>query len=279
MKTITLTIMAMSPLSHGAFSDAGSGNAMQFRREPILSITGTPRVPVISGNSIRGTMRRFIMRELLASAGVTAESLEGKVGKKAMRMFDRLYAALAQGGTIEEMEASVSPSDVRALRSSLPPLSLFGAALYNSLLPGMMSVGFAYPVCKQTVEAGLVQGESSLNAEELISDTGLMRHIDREIAEPEHSGVTPMPYTVEVLAIGTVLQSRIKTEPHTTPIEMSCLAHAIKSLEFLGGKKGTGFGSIKVATDTDLDDSAYLEWLTNAEVNQAALLALGEQVA
>jgi hypothetical protein len=281
LKTYTATFTAMAPLSHSAFGDSSSGNAMMFRREPILSEDGSrPRVPVISGNAIRGAMRRIVMRELLASCGITPEFLEGKVGSKSRRMFDRLYAALAQGGTIEEMETAVSPTELRALRKSLPPLSLFGSAMYSFLLPGMMSVGFAYPLCKETIAAGLIPMSETepLNAEELISDTGLVRHIDRELAEPEQSGVTPMPYTTEVLAIGTVLQSRIKVEDQASEIETACLMHGLHELQFIGGKKGSGFGAVRVAVAPSVEIEPYTAWLQNTDTNREALLALAEKI-
>ena len=146
MNSIELNIRLKSPLSHGAFSDGGStGNAMQFRREPLVGVSGNPRVPVISGNAIRGVMRRLIMRELFEKAQVTRDNIGELMPefKGSMRAWDRLYAALAQGGTIEEAEKQVKPDQIRELRHILPPLSLFGSALYSCLVSGMLNVGFA----------------------------------------------------------------------------------------------------------------------------------------
>lgn len=280
---ITVTFIALSPISHGAFSDGSSaGNAMQFRREPILGSSGTKRVPVVSGNALRGIMRRNIMREALSQSGVTRELFDEALPGKAGRAWDRLYAAMCQGGTIEEMERVVSPECIRALRAAIPPLSLFGSALYSSLLAGMMSVGFAYPICAETVAAGLVSniGNAALvSSEELVSDTGLVRHVDREQADTQVSGVGPMPYTVEVLQIGVKLQARIRVQPHATEIELACLAHAIKSLVAIGGKTSVGFGTVAVHTDPEMDDSLYIEWLAQKEKNGAAFVTLAEQLA
>ena len=281
---LRITLTALSPLSHGAFSDGSSGgNAMAFRREPILTEDGLRRVPVISGNAVRGVMRRNIMRELLDRSGVTRASMDAALEGKSMRGWDRLYAALAQGGTIEEMEKVVSPSEIRERRAALPPLSLFGAALYSSLLSGQMSIGFAWPVCRETVAAGIVVTDipevELQRADDLISDTGLVRHVNREEADTLESGVTPMPYTIEVLATGTELQSSINLTPQVTEIEFSCLCHAIKSLRFIGGKSATGFGEVRVSSDVDLDDKLYLEWLDHRDENAAALYDLARNLA
>jgi hypothetical protein len=56
-----------APLAHGSFGES-AGNATLIRRMAIVSLPGMPRVPVVSGNALRGTLRRLIMRELFATA-------------------------------------------------------------------------------------------------------------------------------------------------------------------------------------------------------------------
>ena len=68
---ITATIHLRAPLAHGSFSDHGAGNATLLRREPVVSLPGAPRVPCVSGNALRGVLRREIMRGLFDVASVS----------------------------------------------------------------------------------------------------------------------------------------------------------------------------------------------------------------
>lgn len=270
IRSIDVRIDLLSPLSHGAFAEGhDTGNAQQFRREPIVSLPGAPQVPVISGNALRGILRRLLMRELIIEvAGITPEWMVEtyQPDAKGRRMWDRLYAALVCGGTIEEAERRILPEELRELRGKLPPLSLLGSALYSSLMAGVVSIGFAWPVCHETIAGGLVDPihhikSGVLPAEYLITDVGQVRHIDRELANPENSGVSPMPVTIESLATGTVLESRIDFQPHATPLEISCLAHGLDCLTSIGGKSGSGFGRINVHYE-GISCTEYGEWIS-----------------
>ena len=74
------------------------------------------------------------------------------------------------------------------------------------------------------------------------------------------SGVTPMPYTVEALATGTALVCNMHLQPQTTSVERSCLMHAIKLIEFLGGKQASGFGVVTISASETLNDAEYVDW-------------------
>lgn len=265
MKTIIAKLTAMAPISHGAFDDGGDvGNAMLFRREPIVSLDGFPRVPVVSGNSLRGILRRGLMREVLLNAEITIETFEEVFSNElqAKRAWDRMYAVLACGGTLEgALDDTVRPEETRTLRREFPALSLLGSAMYTKMIGGMAQIGFVWPVCSETIAGGLVQfSECKYSAEEIITEVGQVRHIDRENADPELTGVKPMPITIEALATGTTLESRIKLLPHSTSIERACLVHGLRSLSTIGGKSGSGFGVIDVSLSDD-DDVEYTEWL------------------
>lgn len=246
------TITLRSPLAHAGFGSASIGNAIALRREPIVSLPGHPLVPTLSGNALRGVIRRTIMRELFDRAGVGRETCP--------KGWDKLYAALANGGHLTSSEKQCDPAALAELRAKIPPLSLIGAALYSYMLPGHIRVGFAWLVCRETVEAGLIQHRDDVSAaEDLVCETGLVRHVDRTIQSPEVSGVTPMPVTVECVAAGAQLESSIRCGSHTTEIERSCLARALRSIDTLGAKGSSGFGQCVI--ECDGDDGPYQAWL------------------
>ena len=78
-----IEMIAQSPLVHGEFSDGiDLGNMMNFRHLPMIKDGKIYSVPVVSGNAIRGIMRRILAREL-----VDTFDLKNRMGKN----FDRFY--------------------------------------------------------------------------------------------------------------------------------------------------------------------------------------------
>lgn len=273
---ITATIRLLSPFSHGTFGYADEGNAVMLRRELIVSLPGNPRVPYLSGNSLRGRLRRVTMRALFDAARITRAAM---VAEGHGRRWDRLYAALANGGHLDGSEGRVDPERVRELRAALPPLSVYGAALYSWMMPGRARVGFSWLVCAETVEAGLVTALSSPAwAEEQVTEIGHVRHIDRTEADPEQSGVTPMPLTIEAVGTGARLQSRIRLDRGWTSLEASCVAWGLDQIHDLGAKAGAGLGAVEI--DHDGDGTEYAAWLADHGPTTAreALLRLAEEV-
>lgn len=246
---MNITIEAISPICHGEFSDGvDKGNITEFRRIPIIKEDKIYDVPVISGNSIRGVLRRELAREL-----VDKYDLINVLGKD----FDKFYIAIANGGNINKnLDASVNTEQIRQLRESLPILSVLGSAMYRYMVNGMVNIGFAIPQC-----AELHTGVTRIL--DLTSDIGLTRHIDNNIVNPEDC--KPMPYTVEVINSGVVFDMNMSFAPQATEVEKSCIYHGLSLIRNIGGKVAVGFGRVKVSGIGD--GSGYLSWLDNQEKN------------
>lgn len=238
-------LTATSPIAHGAFGPS-TGNMVGFRRIPVV---GHGHIPAVSGNALRGTLRRLVMRQFLAAAGMDKTS----VG------WDELYAALVNGGHLQGSESSLDPRMIAELRIQIPPLSVFGAALKTWMLEGRVEVGICWPRCSETYAAGLVGSDGDGNAEDLVSEMAHVRHVDRAEQCPEVTGVTPMPTTFETLSVGTVLESDIRERGNATDIEIGAIAHGLDMLSTIGGKSGAGLGRVVVQHDGDANP--YREWL------------------
>jgi hypothetical protein len=275
MNTLNVVLTLVSPLVHGAFG-ADIGNAVAIRREPVVSIAGSPRIPCLSGSALRGTMRRIVMRDMFDRLGISRQTMDAGA-------WDRLYGALANGGHLDGSENAVKPDDVRALRAEIPPLSVFGAALYSNMLAGRIEVGMAWPVCRETIEARLVKETDTVldehYAEDLVSETSTVRHIDREIQDPEVSGITPMPVTVEALSTGSRLVCTITGT--CTPLEESVVVYALERIRGVGGKGASGFGRVRVDIEGEhVTGELWANHLAEHEAElRASLLALGARVA
>jgi hypothetical protein len=264
--TIRYSLRALAPVHHGTFG-VPTGNTIAFRR---LQIAGGGRVPAISGNAIRGVTRRLVMRDLFARCGLSRATLA--------RGWDRLYAALANGGHLDGAEKVRSADAMRALRASLPPLSVYGAALYSWMLAGHMDVGFAWLRCRETVAAGLCSCGHDAAAGDLVDDLGVVRHVDREEQDPEVSGVGPMPVTVETVVTGSVFEGAIAFRAHATPEERGAVAYGLDLLRTVGGKAGQGLGAVEAAHDGDA--APYLAWLAaDQAAARQALCSLAEELA
>lgn len=237
-----LTITVISPITHGDFKNIyAGGNILSFRRMPMICGNRRIDVPVISGNSIRAIMRRYLTREF-----ITALNLNELLSQSA---FDRLYRVMAGGGFLEkDMERAISPNRISETRKLLPPLSCFGAAMYRYMLSGVVNVGFAVLQCKE-LETG------DMLIPELIEDVTLTRL-------PVASGDSPMIYTTECVIPGAQFRIEISFASTATPLEISCIMHGLNTLTALGGQTSAGFGKVSVAP-TNLDDSRYINWLEN----------------
>lgn len=260
-----------APLSHSSFG-ADAGNALPLRRMPIVSLPGHPDVPVVSGNAVRGQLRRLLARELFAATEISPES--------AGAAWDKLYAAVANGGTIEAAEKRLDPERIRYFRERLPMLSVLGAALYKWLLSGHVRVGIAWPVCRETVAARLVtapDGEAPV-AGELETEYSASRLPDAEHQSPEVTGVNPMPVVIEVLSTGTVLESRIGFASHASDVERSAISHGLTLVTHLGGKSASGLGACTVEVVGDVDPGPYRAWGADSEALAAARVALLDEL-
>lgn len=279
----TLTLVADAPLHHGAFG-GDTGNAVLHRRVPLAAYPDHPGVPAVSGNALRGALRRLVMRDLFARLDLGLHSVGTEL---TAQQWDKLYGALANGGHLAQAETRTDPEAQRALRAAVPALSVFGAAVYHGMLPGRVSVGWLWPRCAETVAAGLApepDGTAALvGAEALLTEVTLTRHVDRDEQDPQRSGVTPMPVTVEALVPGTTLHGTVVALRALTPVEAGVVGWGLGQLAILGGKGGAGFGRVRVAHDVpESATAAYTAWRADAAALGAAreaLLALARAVA
>lgn len=270
---VTHTIRLLSPLSHGDPGIAG-GNVVRFRRLPSVAEDGELHaIPALSAGALRGVVRRLLWRETFDAAGLSRETPElVLLGAGA---WDRLYAALANGGHIEKAEAKVDPARIRARRAALPVLSLLGSVLYSSYLSGRLQCSHAWLACREAAACGLVEDDGALlPARDLLSDYTSVRHVDREEQDPEVSHVTPMPTTVEVVVAGARLSGHAWV---TGELEEAAWAHGLDLVRHLGGKSGQGHGEVEIQHGGD--GTPYRSWLdAHREELRAALVALAEEL-
>jgi len=247
-----------APVAHNEMG-ADTGNITQFRRLRMFVGDRVVSVPAISAGALRGVVRRALWREAFDLCGLSRESLPGQ--------WDRLYAALANGGTIEAAETRVVPDMIRARRAAMPLLSLLGAALYEGFVAGRLQTEHSWLACSE-LETGPV------SMHDLMQEVTTVRHVDREEQDPTVSGVTPMPSTVETVIAGSTFIGRSAIAGE---LEASAWAHGLDLVESVGGKRGQGCGAVAISHDGD--SKLYREWLAaNRDALRASLVQLAEEL-
>lgn len=146
MRTITYggTITARTSIAHGGNP---SGITHTFRRETIIRPDGRrlPGVPVISGGTVKGALRRLASR-------MTQQAL---VGDERLP-FEAVHAQRT-GGSLRETKTSgeVLTGERQArLRDLIPMFGLFGVSGGGRVMSGRLLVDKPIPVARETAHLG-----------------------------------------------------------------------------------------------------------------------------
>ena len=241
-----------SPLIHSGFDGRGTdGNHTGLRRFPVWHGGIVLEIPALSGNSLRGKLRRIIMRDLLKRMW-------------ANRMLpppehDMIYAILANGGLLTGHDATVNTDRIREIREACPALSAFGSAMQKWMLEGTAKIGICWPVLLETGQlTGRVSKQSLATVE---ADIGHVRLPDK--GRRDMKDQKPMPHTFETILAGTTLTSEIIFASTATDLERSCIAWGLDRVRALGAKGAVGMGRCK--TTHDGDSRPWQEWLDNGK--------------
>lgn len=270
------TATALSSITH---LEGTAGTLGLFRREKVVQPDGTvAKVPVVSGNSLRGVLRDYCAEVFVRAVGLDRGNLPAP-------LFDLLFSggALAKAGAGHVLSAR----QLVRVREMVPMVSLFGGSGAGRIIEGKLSVLKLTPVCAETVHLlpdGLSEGQAPamrdlLQAEEFTRRDDAKR--DRLAALVE--GVVPvelttgdaggaataatavtdtdaevpdvfdrtqqMRYGTETVAAGTRFHWGMRLS-HVTDAEVSLLAHGIDAWvgdgAHIGGRAATGHGRLRL---------------------------------
>ena len=233
MKTLRIRYKLRSPVSHIG-ETASTGSYFQTIK------TSAGRLPIITGNSVRGTLRDCGAKELLDRLGVAVEK----------EIFHILFSGGNLNGTVK-----MDVWKAKNVRAHLPMVSIFGGGLGDMILAGKMAVGNLYPICKESEE---ITGEySDLSWKNLIDEIeytrtddekndDLTKYISNPDAEKSAKASTQMRYSVQYLAAGAELVQEIILYDNCSELEEGALMAAFAkwfACPKLGGMANKGFGS------------------------------------
>jgi len=261
------SIQAISPLHHG--SDESTGSRSTLRRMKYLVDGKAIEFPVISGNSIRGILRRLIMKDMLERLDYELTSL-------------KTYHMLFAGGTLESVSSEAGNINLglrKQMRDSLPALSLFGSAIGNQMIEGKMKCSYALPLCNELVDYTGYYPTPPISIYDQLTDDYSTRRDDLHGERAEGDNAHQMIVNFEVFTPGTMFYHKF-VMMDCTDIEMSVLGHVIKLWEsrpYIGGKSSIGLGEVYLKYIDSPSPSEYLDFIkSNKELMITTIQSIEE---
>lgn len=273
-------LTALSPIYHGGNEKTGSVVLLNRLR---FIVEGKPTdVPVISGNQIRGRLRRLLTQDFLERVGYQLDLTQ--------KRHQKLYHTLFAGGVlteVEEGESGVVDLDLKSrLVRYIVPLRLFGASYGNQMVEGRLLVGFALPICRELQPFLGIQSDVSFY--QLISRAFQTRRDELRVGGKDGGGeedeTVQMIVEYEVFAPGTQFFHELVVEDteEGLDLDLSALYRAVRlwrEAPYIGGKSSAGFGKLRIeySWPDGVSDQAYLEYVErNRDEIRRALDELAE---
>lgn len=265
MKTSGI-ITLLSPLSH---TEQNEGTFSLFRRMTIFLDGEEYRVPILSGNSIRGQLRRALMADLLKALDLTPADIG-----------DDAYYTLFVGGRLKKAQKAkaggIQPSQVREL---IPALSILGSVVGQRIMPGKLICGMAVPITKETTEMTGIESEVSIYS--LTEEIPYSRRDDLEEKQKESVDKAQMQYHIEGIKAGTRLAHFFALSGNTD-IETAAFWRGVRLLAesgHLGGMRSKGHGRFVWSYEVE-DETAYANHLKkNGAVIKEMIMRFGDEKA
>ncbi|MCT1515293.1 RAMP superfamily CRISPR-associated protein [Dietzia cercidiphylli] len=268
-----LDLTSLSPIAH---REETAGTTVMLRREKIFQPDGrVEQVPAISGNSLRGMLRRIgeeLLRDVL--------DYEGKLSLPAAH-------ALRNGGALgRTSKEGVTGGQLRYLCSLVPQIAVFGCAAGSRTIEGKLQVGKVRPVCQETAHIlpRVVDGSGLGSMFDQLTLEPYTHFDDVGVAATDEESSHLMRFEIEAFATGVQFQSWVRVE-RATGVELSFLREVLEVYRVrgrLGARAGIGFGQVAVAMEehhvsgpADNDESWRDHLTANASDALEALSLIG----
>lgn len=205
------------------------------------------RLPIITANSVRGTLRDNGAKYLLDRIGI-------KVDKE-------IFNVLFSGGNLNTA-LKMDVGKAKLVREKFPFVSLFGGGLGDMILSGKMCVGNIYPICKESYIITGIESETSYKnlideieftrTDDIKNDTLAEKFVIDPDDDNKSKANTQMRYSVQYLAAGVQLVQTIILFDNVTDLETAALLTAFSKwfeCPRIGGMANKGFGFFDAEAD------------------------------
>lgn len=248
-------IVAVSPIQHGGDEKTGSTPVLRSLTHWDSNAGKHVRLPVFSGNAIRGILRRLVMRDMVDRLGYQVNG-------------PKLHHALYTGGVLEGTDEAAGFIDLAfrtQIRDAVTPLAVFGTAVGNQMIAGCLRVDHAIPICREYA-ALLEDVDDDRKQHSVRTFTDVSFATRRDDLRAERSAdeqAQQMKIEFEVFISGTAFSHGF-TLSWANEVEQSCLGRAVElwqSLPYIGGKSSSGYGQVQLEYDGLPSSAAYLAYL------------------
>lgn len=231
--------------------------------QSISQLQAIDYVPVISGNSIRGLLRRMVMHDFCKVVGIE-------------KMHPKTYHWLFTGGTISKGEGTGFEDIGRReqIIKMCPMLGLFGSAVGNQTIQGELKVGQARLKCIENNSGSLSYHDQI----EVVFGTRLdSSKLENEIQiEGEDKETHQMKYEYEVYSVGSAFEHSFACTSESVLINSAFgrMLQLFIHQNYIVAKSAIGHGEIDLSelvnayenTEGQFSQVDYLEYLrANAE--------------
>ena len=277
------TLTALSSIAHGGET---RGTITLLRRELISAPNGDlVHVPIISGNTLRGRLRR-----------VGEELLRDAVGYEGLLHPAAAHALRGGGSLAKTGHEPLSGSRLQQLRELVPQIRVFGAAGGGTIINGALDVGKVVPHLSETTHiTGVSTTRSAFTGTQLeaytrqddgdghdfagvitASETGAgLLFDDTGRPEPVLRGSNQMLFHIETFPAGTMFSTWIRLR-RPSPLEMAFFLEVLDNFRDdgrLGGRVGIGHGQVRVSLSADATTPQDLpDWRTVVDQNRDEIL-------
>ena len=223
-------------------------------------------IPLVSGNSVRGVMRRLVMKDFFERIGID---------KTSHGIPKEMYHQLMTGGNLTGSTAYEDIGKREQYINLCPMIGLFGSAIGNMTIQGRMKVGALRPKCVE-------HGNGTISFWETIGRTFGTRFDSSksersfELIEPENDNAksaNQMKYEMEVFNTGTLFDSDFILVSGDELL-ISAFWYALKlwkEFGYVGGNSARGYG--KIDAQIDIPERAEELYLNHVEsVKEDALV-------
>ena len=250
------TITALTPIFHGGDEKTGSTPVLRTIMVYVDGIGEVP-IPYLSGNGIRGKLRRLAIKDFL-------DMLEYEITNT------KLHHALFSGGVLESTSDTTGVIDLafrKKVRELMPPVAIFGCALGNQMIQGNLIVEHMWPICEEYKPYLPEEYQKDPRAERPIrtftDQSFITRRDDLREEREEDEQAVQMKVDYECFVPGTKFYHRFVLQL-PDQLQLSCFGRVLdlfEAMPYVGGRSSNGDGKVMLNYKNKPDASLYLEFV------------------
>ncbi|RLC84105.1 MAG: hypothetical protein DRJ03_15200 [Chloroflexi bacterium] len=260
-------VTALTPIFHGGDEKTGSTPVLRTITVYVDGLGEVP-IPYLSGNGIRGKLRRLLMRDFLDHVDYDITNA-------------KLYHSLFSGGVLETTEATTGVIDLelrKRVRDLIIPVALFGCAMGNQLIQGILIVEHMMPLCAEYKAYLPPKCQKDPRASQPIrtftDQSFITRRDDLRAERKDDEQAVQMKVDYECFVPGTKFYHRFVLQL-PDELQKSCFGRMLDLFElmpYVGGRSASGDGKVMLAYEPKPDAGLYLDFLKEKKADIQSLL-------